>query len=329
MTDRTKTETDTSKANADGERVLRELFAHAAPREAPPARDAAEIRAAVYAEWDRRTGRRVLVRRVGAGLAAAAAVAGVAVFVLLRASAPGPQMATVTRVHGAIEIAGRPAAQGDGVAANVMLSTGAGEAALRLRDGASLRLSSQTRLRLDDNGSAELLAGALYFDSADASGAAPFAVRTGVGVLRDVGTQFVADLRSGRLEVGVRDGRVIVERGGERVAATAGERLSVPAGAGGIDRGVMATYGPDWAWVDGLAPRFAIDGKRLADFLGWVEHETGRRVVYADTDAEDTARQTVLKGEIDLEPLPKLAAVLALTDLGYSLDGERIVVRSR
>jgi hypothetical protein len=36
-----------------------------------------------------------------------------------------------------------------------------------------------------------------------------------------------------------------------------------------------------------------------------------------------------MNGSIDLEPLPKLAAVLALTDLAYSLDGERVVITAR
>ena len=61
----------------------------------------------------------------------------------------------------------------------------------------------------------------------------------------------------------------------------------------------------------------------------WVERETGRRIVYADATAERAARETVLHGAIDLEPLPKLGAVLTLTDLGYTLDGERIIIRAR
>lgn len=311
-----------------GERALRNLFAHVAPREAPPAAVAAEIRAAVYAEWDALTSRRVLLRRVGAVLAAAA-VAGVAIVVLQRPGALGPEVAAVERIHGAIEIGGTPAAEGDAVRTNALLTTGAGEVALRLRNGASLRFAPQTRARFDDAGDAELLAGALYFDSAQSDSTGHFAVRTEVGTLHDVGTQFLATLRGNRLEVGVRDGRVTVERGDERVAATVGERLSVPRGAGPIDRQTMPTYGEAWAWADGLAPRFAIDGQRLVDFFGWVERETGRRVVYADAAAERAARETVLHGAIDLEPLPKLGAVLTLTDLGYTLDGERIIIRAR
>jgi hypothetical protein len=51
--------------------------------------------------------------------------------------------------------------------------------------------------------------------------------------------------------------------------------------------------------------------------------------VLADPAAERVARETRLKGSIDLEPLPKLAAVLALTDLTYSLEGERVVITAR
>jgi hypothetical protein len=36
-----------------------------------------------------------------------------------------------------------------------------------------------------------------------------------------------------------------------------------------------------------------------------------------------------MRGSIDLEPLPKLDAVLATTDLSYTLDGGTIRVSSR
>ena len=36
----------------------------------------------------------------------------------------------------------------------------------------------------------------------------------------------------------------------------------------------------------------------------------------------------MLSGTVDLEPLLKLAAVIATTDLDYSLEGERIVIRA-
>jgi FecR protein len=314
-------------AEAATERAFRELFAHAAPRRSPPEVDAAEIRAAVFAEWDRAAGRRVRWRRLGAGLAAAAVLSAVAIAWWQRPGGAGaPEIAAVERVRGAIEVGGQRAGEGDSVRENDLVSTGAGQVALRLAGGGSLRLAAETRARFTGPDAAQLLSGALYFDSEAGTRKRPFTVRTDVGTLRDVGTQFMARLESGRLEVGVRRGRVALTHGGARSEADAGERLTIPRDGDRIERRAMPTYGDEWAWVERLAPSFDIDGRHLADFLTWVEAQTGRRVTYADPQAERVARDSLLMGSIDLPPMPKLKAVLALTDLSYSLDGDEIVI---
>ena len=67
---------------------------------------------------------------------------------------------------------------------------------------------------------------------------------------------------------------------------------------------------------------------RSIDFLRWIEAQTGRTLVFADAASEQAARDTMLSGTVELEPLLKLAAVIATTDLDYSLEGERIVIRA-
>ena len=46
-------------------------------------------------------------------------------------------------------------------------------------------------------------------------------------------------------------------------------------------------------------------------------------------EAERLARETRLSGSIDLEPMQKLSAVLALTDLVYTVERERVVISAR
>ena len=43
----------------------------------------------------------------------------------------------------------------------------------------------------------------------------------------------------------------------------------------------------------------------------------------------DRRRKTRLSGSIDLEPMQKLSAVLALTDLVYTVERERVVISAR
>jgi ferric-dicitrate binding protein FerR (iron transport regulator) len=319
--------------NGNGERALRELFVHAAPRPAPPADVEEEIRRALYAEWDAVTGRRVLWRRVGAAVAASVAVAAVTVLVLdTDSGSGGPAVAAVERVSGSVRLVAEsgeaPLRAGDRVPDGAVVVTGAGQLALRLPEGGSLRLAPESRARLTGEYRAELLAGTLYFDSENVAGAPQFAVTTPIGTLRDVGTQFMVELDSGRVELGVRDGRVAVERDGERVEANAGEKLFVPE-QGNVRRESISTFGGDWQWVEQLAPPFDIDGRQLSEFLDWVAAQTGRDVVFADAAVEQAARATTLRGSIDLEPLPKLAAVMALTDFDYALEDGRIAVTAQ
>jgi hypothetical protein len=78
-----------------------------------------------------------------------------------------------------------------------------------------------------------------------------------------------------------------------------------------------------------MAPPFEINGRHLIEFLEWVAAQTGRTLEFADSAAERVARDTVLSGSIDLEPIPKLMAVLALTDLDYSIDGGRLLIAAQ
>jgi hypothetical protein len=318
-------------ADSASERALRSLFARAEPRPAPPEADAEEIRRAVYAEWDAVTGRRVFVRRAAGAVAAAAVLVSVVLVVLDTGTAPTASVASVERVQGNVGLEGsdEPLRVGAPVPQNARLATHAGQISLRLADGSSLRLAPQTELTLLAAVKVNLHSGALYFDSDGHVGSATLEVRTAFGTLRDIGTQFSARLSPGRLQFGVRDGRVALARGNDDIAADAGERVTVPQGAGGVRREPIASYGEEWAWAERLAPPFDIDGRRVVDFLTWVARETGRELVFADPTAERIANEDVLTGSIDLEPLPKLAAVMTLTDLQSVVEGERIVVSTK
>jgi len=305
---------------------LSDLFAHVRPRAAPPAADEAEIRRALFAEWDVLTRRRVQFKRLSAA-AAAVVIAGFAALLLRTSMAPAAVVASVERVRGNVEADGVALAIGSRIPSSARIGTHGGQVALRLEGGGSLRLAPQTELTFAGAGRATLDAGAVYFDSEDGA-ARTLEVRTTLGTLRDVGTQFVARLAGDRLEVGVRDGRVAIARAADSIDVRAGERVSVANGASAPRREAIASFGADWDWAERLAPPFAIDGRPLIDLLNWVEAQTGRTLVFEDAACEQLARDTVLSGSVDLEPLQKLAAVLATTDLDYSLDGERIVIRA-
>jgi len=317
----------------ESERLLTQLFARAKPRPQPPASDAEEIRRAVLAEWEAVTGPRVWRRR---GVLAAAAAGTAALFVGLTyvgggadPGAPPQLVARVDQVQGLVTSAnGARLVAGSGIVAGIELATGDGEIGLRLSSGGSLRIASRSRVALPGGDEVQLLAGALYFDS-EAQRTTDFAVATSLGRVLDVGTQFQVRLDSQQLDVGVREGRVTLIRAGASDAAGVGERLVASQAANDVRREQIPTFGSEWEWTERLAPPFDIDGRTLGEFLSWFEAQTGRTVVFADPADERALRGDMLSGTIDLPPLQKLSAVLALNDLTYVLDGERVVIRMR
>ena len=319
-----------STPDAEAERALKQLFAHAKPRPLPPQSDAEEIRRAVYAEWDAATGRRLFRWRVGFA-AAASLVLALGLWVGLAPSpSDTPALARVERVEGLIDGAdGEPLVVGSALAAGGVVTTGTGQIALRLESGGSLRIGAQSRIVLTGADAAELLAGVLYFDSEDARDG-DFNVATNLGNVRDVGTQFLARLDNvaGRFDVGVRSGRIELTSAGETGAAGVGERLVVMQDGASIRRDTIATFGGDWDWVERVAPPFDTDGRTISEFLAWFAEQTGRTVEFGSPDAERAARERIT-GSVDLPLLQELSAVLAIADLTYALDGERVVINSR
>lgn len=321
---------DDRERDAERERQLEQLFAHAQPRPEPPADDTEEIRRAVLTEWDTVTGRRIARRR--AGLAAgAAAMLAIALYVGGgREPTPAPLVASVERAQGTVESGtGSQLTVGGGLVAGTEIVTREGQLALRLTSGGSLRVAAQSRVVLVSGDEAELVAGILYFDSEGRRGATEFTVTTKLGQIRDVGTQFFVHILDNdrRLDVGVRAGRVILARDGMSRSAVIGERL-VATEDNAIQRESLATFGADWEWAERVAPPFDIDGRTVSDFLQWFAAQTGRTIDFVDAEAERLARDTVLNGSIDLEPMRKLAAVDALTDLTFEVEGGRVLIRA-
>jgi ferric-dicitrate binding protein FerR (iron transport regulator) len=271
--------------------------------------------------------------RKRAALGTAAAAALVAAFLYVGGGpAPGvptPLVARVEQVQGVVTTAnGARLGAGSGVVAGTRLDSGEGQIGLRLAGGGSLRIAPRSRVVLVGGDEVELLAGALYFDS-EAQRTAEFAVVTDLGRIRDVGTQFLVRLGDEQLDVGVREGRVDVTRGAASDTAGAGERLVASQAANDLRRDSIPTFGGDWEWAERLAPPFDINGRTLGEFLAWFEAQTGRTVVFADAAVERAKRPAILSGSVDLPPMQKLSAVLAVNDLTYVLEGERVVIRAR
>ena len=115
------------------------------------------------------------------------------------------------------------------------------------------------------------------------------------GDVRHLGTQYVASVHDGVLQVAVREGSIAIDRGQVPVVARAGESLAVRQD-GSVARAQVDSHGQAWHWAAAVAPEFTIEGRSLDEFLAWAGRETGRKIVYTSADAAREAEQTQLKG---------------------------------
>ena len=193
---------------------------------------------------------------------------------------------------------------------------------LRWRSNGSLRLDENTRLEIVSADEVFLHSGRVYFDSqavtAGASVPATLAVSTPHGVVRHVGTQYMADVAGTTLSVSVREGTVVIDGRLFDGSASRGQQLSVS----GDGRPVITNISPfstAWQWVEATAPRIDVDGMSTWEFLQWVGRETGLEVRFASAEAEKIARRGKLKGRVNADPRTELRIRMLGEDLGYSI----------
>jgi ferric-dicitrate binding protein FerR (iron transport regulator) len=301
--------------------VVARLLRLAGPRPAVSAERVARVKGAAREAWQRSVARERQRRRtlVVATLLAAAGLA----FVFLRParrpepSPPAPVVAVVDIARGSGAGTGPSPgrlAVGAAVRAGEAIATPpGGRLSLRLVSGASLRIDGSTRLRLESPVELTLEEGGVYVDSGGA-GRGP-RIATPLGTVTDAGTQFETRLRSDRLRVRVREGRVSVAGPGAEQTAAAGEELTVDR-SGAMHRASVPVTGPDWSWALGLSPGFEVDGQTLAAFLESLGRETHWRFRFSPKGLEARTARIVLHGSLaGLAPEEALEAALATSGL--------------
>jgi hypothetical protein len=89
----------------------------------------------------------------------------------------------------------------------------------------------------------------------------------------------------------------------------------------------VAPSAPDWDWILEAAPSFALEGRRLGDYLDWIARETGLRMTYADPSILADRAAVVLHGSVEgLRPDETLRAVLPTCGLRHRIDGGLVII---
>jgi FecR protein len=261
-------------------------------------------------------------------LALAASILLAVTFIVRPALIDGPVVGTIARVNNEFSAPATSFKTGDEVRVNQSLQTGRGQLLnIMLSDGTSLRLAANTSLRLDEPHNFSLHTGKIYADSGrNDFGSGGLEIHTELGVITDVGTQFMVSLQDAALRVAVRQGRVDVAADREIYTALAGDSLMMVAD-GGMTRDQIAATDSEWDWTLQVASRFDIENRTLLDFLTWVARETGKNLVFTTDESRVAARNTILHGSIsDFTPAQAATTVLATTVFHYDVSATTISV---
>jgi hypothetical protein len=339
-----------SKRNQDEEATIAKLLRSAGRGPTASAEARSRIYSSVRAEWrqslagnEHRPKGSVIPAQPDRGWLSAlftrglpaAAMLGLAVvaFYVVRSPEPeaGVELATVLKALGPVASAGRDSgnsaviAAGDRVVAGQALSTGVqGGASLALRNGISLRMSSETEVLLVAGDAIDVRRGSVYLDTApglDPGGA--FRVVTPFGDVWHRGTQYevrVAD----NLRVRVREGGVGIRAGASEFSGSAGEQLVLVREGGQPLRTTIPVSGPEWAWIENLATAPAGDQHLVVDLLEWVARETGRMLVFETPEQAELAESRMLYGAGQFTPAETLEVIQSTTALRYELTEESL-----
>ncbi|MCP3981961.1 MAG: FecR domain-containing protein [bacterium] len=203
-----------------------------------------------------------------------------------------------------------------------------GRVAIRLASGHSIRLDVGTALRIVDAGSLDLARGAIYVDSGFIGATAALEVRTPLGTVREIGTQFEVRLGDESVRVRLREGRVVVRGRDATYQVAAGSQLDLAAD-GSVTRGRVATHGDVWGWVDGLTPMIDIDGRSAREFLDWVSRERGWTLAFGDEKLARAADEVRLSGTtsgMDVEQA--LEAVMATSRMSHRIENGVLLIEA-
>ncbi|HEY2399643.1 MAG TPA: FecR family protein [Steroidobacteraceae bacterium] len=204
-----------------------------------------------------------------------------------------------------------------------------GSVLVELNGGGTLRIANGTRFEAISADGVALHEGEIYVDLPPSlPRTSIFIVRTALGLVEHVGTQFDVATVDQDVRIRVREGVVRLRRGSETETAASGTELLVPK-AGHTSQRTISTHGPQWSWIEALEPDYDIENRKLMDFLLWTARETGRRLSFGDDRARDVAERTHLHGSIHgMSPATALEMVLTTTSLRYEFEEDLIRVSS-
>ena len=202
--------------------------------------------------------------------------------------------------------------------------------AIRLASGYSVRMDEQTHLRFLSDRILVLDRGAVYVDSGSRyrESGGSIEIRTSLGRVWDIGTQFEVRTMDAYLLVRIREGSVSVKDREGLLELEAGYELTIDR-SGKTVRRRLAPFAREWSWIAQVTPPMDLEGRSLREFLDWMARERGLSLEFATQDLPRIASKITLSGSIKEMTLDHaLASVLETCGMTYRIESGSLVVKA-
>ena len=311
---------------------IEQLLKIAGRRSEPDPDVAAEIELSTRQAWmqtvraEKRKRQRKLFGLVGA---AAIVVLAVAMGIYPGFVGNATPIATLAHSSGEFSVNRSTVSSKDVYPGDVIETGNNGFLSLSMPNQTTLVFAENTTLKIESATQVSLTKGRLYFDSLDPETA--LTIHTSWGNVVDVGTQYELSINNNALKVALREGEV-------KLNLKKGTHHAMAANGFGdvlllnrqyeVKRSQMATTDIHWNWVLNAAAELDLNGKSIYEVLTWVGRMTGKNIVYATTQAKNSAMNTHLSGG-SLDPKmieDTLPLILNTTQLSANFSTQRIEI---
>jgi len=281
-------------------------------------------------------GRRVALRYRLFGLAATVAAATVLLY-WISGGGPGEvaraELAQVARIEGSASLVrdretrslGSPETAGPIRRGDVLRTAGDGQLELRLDQDLLLRVNVDTEIAFVEADAIDLVSGTVYVDSGKLSTGPGLAIRTPIGSVTHLGTQYEVRFVDAGLRLRVREGSIRFTGASGTAVGAAGEQLEIGAD-GDSARSTIPADDASWSWTIELARLPDAPDYRIGDTLRWIARERGLALEFAGPELERRLDLEPIVGLGGLEPAEALDVLAVTTDLELSVENGRLLI---
>ncbi|WOX05134.1 FecR family protein [Microbulbifer pacificus] len=315
---------------------LESLLRKAGKRPSPESDVSNDIMAATKQAWYDAVAnhRRARIRRfvTTSAIAASLLVAIVIAFLPTMEGSDIQPMGHIASISGSMHINGKHSGQKVLSVGDYLATDGASRMSLVLNNGVSLIIDEFTELEFTSERVISLNSGRLYFDSGNSN--SNMIIKTAIGNIEDIGTQYEVHVRNESLKVAMREGETLVSLAdGVKHTTIAGDGsgdVIVIDRDGSVERTTISSSDPYWGWVLDASEDIALEGKNLSEILLLAGRLTGRKVIFNTPEVQRIAETTRLSGgTLDPELIETtLPLIMETTTLSITLKQDRIEIES-